>query len=450
MEETDQHKPLLLESQGDANVEKALEEEEDKQRSGLKKAWFSIATAVVVFHLFYTSLKCRSKMELMAPVVLPAGVEVSDLHWFAPQYRALRWLACKDPRHMTIDDDATELLERFSLVTFYYSVGGDSLRRSRNHDWSRWLINSSHCEWDYIKCDEDGRVSTLCTLCPLSCDEGVTALDIYNSKMHGTLPTEIGNFKRLRELNLGINELVGPIPSEIGHLQQLKSLGLSNNKFSGPIPSEILHLQQLERLSLAFNRFSGPIPSEIGHLQQLEILELRLNTFSGPIPSEVGNLQQLKVLGLEYNKLSGPIPSEIGRLQQLHGLGLEYNKFSGPIPSEFGHLQQLEYLGLDQNKFSGPIPSEIGQLQQLTSLALSDNIGLTGTVPVEVGQLKSINRAFFSNTSLTGGLDDLALCKKQQFMLRADCGGLNPKITCECCTECCGIDENGWRLCDDD
>eukprot|EP00980_Cylindrotheca_fusiformis_P012380 scaffold3037_cov146-Cylindrotheca_fusiformis.AAC.3 len=36
MEETDQHKPLLLESQEDAVVEQALEEKEDKQRSGLK------------------------------------------------------------------------------------------------------------------------------------------------------------------------------------------------------------------------------------------------------------------------------------------------------------------------------------------------------------------------------------------------------------------------------
>eukprot|EP00980_Cylindrotheca_fusiformis_P013552 scaffold3453_cov73-Cylindrotheca_fusiformis.AAC.3 len=155
------------------------------------------------------------------------------------------------------------------------------------------------------------------------------------------------------------------------------------------------------------------------------------------------------------NAFSGPIPSEIGHLQQLKSLNLASNKFSGPIPSEIGNLQQLKSLNLASNKFSGPIPSEIGNLQQLKYLHLNNNIGLTGTVPAEVGQLESIMQAVFSNTSLTGGLDDLAICKNRKkmswlFELWADCGGLNPKITCECCTECCGIDENGINPCDDD
>eukprot|EP00980_Cylindrotheca_fusiformis_P001721 scaffold394_cov144-Cylindrotheca_fusiformis.AAC.2 len=503
MEETDLHKPLLPEPQEDVFVDEASPEEEDKQcgapsrkvRFGLV-AFFSIATAVVVFHLFYTSPECRSKMELMATVVMP-GVEVSNLHRTAPQYRALEWLACKDPRHMTIDDDATELLERFSLVTFYYSFGGDSWwRKSKyRHDWSRWLTISSHCDWesswrvtilDFFMSNKHG------TLC--DADGRVTALKIDHSNMHGgTLPTEIGNLKGLRDLNLGLNELVGPIPSEIGNLQQLTYLHLGVNKLSGPIPSEIGHLQQLDELDLSFNKFSGPIPSEVGHLQQLKHLDLSFNTLSGPIPSEVGHLQQLKHLDLSINTLSGPIPSEVGHLQQLEileifnnkfsgpipseighlqqlmalsfidnafsgpipseighlqqlkSLNLASNKFSGPIPSEIGNLQQLESLNLASNKFSGPIPSEIGHLQQLKSLYLVGNIGLTGTVPVEVGQLESIMQAVFSNTSLTGGLDDLAICKHREsvWWLQADCGGLNPKITCECCTQCCRTDENG-------
>eukprot|EP00980_Cylindrotheca_fusiformis_P005110 scaffold1084_cov38-Cylindrotheca_fusiformis.AAC.1 len=448
MEETDLHRPLLLESQGDAVVEGASPEEEDEQRGApTRKVWFGLiallaiaSTAVVVFHLFYASPdECRSRMELIAPVVLPTGVEVSDLHWTAaPQYRALEWLACKDPRHnnMTIDDDATELLERFSLVTFYYSVGGgDSLRESY---WSGWLKNSSHCEWDYIKCDEDGRVSTLCPIPEAS-----------SGNMHGTLPTEIGNFKGLRHLRLagnGEDELMGPIPSEIGHLQQLTSLEIFYNKFSGPIPSEIGHLQQLKSLELGLNTFSGPIPSEIGHLQQLKSLDLGLNTFSGPIPSEIGHLQQLESLRLYQNKLSGPIPSEIGNLQQLKSLELGLNTFSGPIPSEIGNLQKLQDLVLYSNELSGPIPSEIGNLQQLLYLALQGNIGLTGTVPVEVGQLESIKEASFFKTSLTGGLDDLAFCKNR-ISLQANCGGLNPKITCECCTTCCLTNKNGQLVC---
>eukprot|EP00980_Cylindrotheca_fusiformis_P019291 scaffold6614_cov88-Cylindrotheca_fusiformis.AAC.2 len=66
-------------------------------------------------------------------------------------------------------------------------------------------------------------------------------------------------------------------------------------------------------------------------------------------------------------------------------------------------------------------------------------------------QLEPIEGLDFSNTSLMGGLDDLAICKnRKDFKLKADCGGLNPKITCECCTECCHTDEeNGHTKCYD-
>eukprot|EP00980_Cylindrotheca_fusiformis_P027678 scaffold22045_cov44-Cylindrotheca_fusiformis.AAC.1 len=62
-------------------------------------------------------------MEPLAKVVLP-GVDIFDLDPAALQYRALEWLAYVDSRNLTIEDDSTELLERFSLVTLYYALGG--------------------------------------------------------------------------------------------------------------------------------------------------------------------------------------------------------------------------------------------------------------------------------------------------------------------------------------
>eukprot|EP00980_Cylindrotheca_fusiformis_P020407 scaffold7428_cov63-Cylindrotheca_fusiformis.AAC.2 len=361
MEETDLHNPLLLESQKDAVVEHAPQEEADKQHrtfqpmflesqedifvdeasiekskqcgAPIGKVPFGLIALVLaiaaVIAFCNNGSQPLSDIDLLATVVMPGVDTISNLNETAPQYRALEWLAYNDTRGLTIDDNATELLERFSLVTFYYSVGGDSLRKSEYLDWSGWLKNSSHCDWDNFNCDEDGRV---------------TSLDFMIGGLRGTLPTEIGNLKRLTFLGVTGNFwLVGPIPSEIGHLQQLERLDLEDNELSGPIPSEI------------------------------------------------------------------------------------------------GHLQQLKHLDLSHNKISGPIPSEVGHLQQLERLYLQDNIGLTGTVPVEVGQLESIWEALFCSTSLTGGLDNLAFCKNEDFLfsLMADCGGLNPKITCECCTLCC-------------
>eukprot|EP00980_Cylindrotheca_fusiformis_P008379 scaffold1772_cov80-Cylindrotheca_fusiformis.AAC.7 len=379
MEETDQHKPLLLESQGDAVFGRASPEEEDKHRSRtfkplflesqedvfvdeeeskqrgapIRKVWFGLMALVLAIAAILAFCKNGSQpvsdIDLWANVVLP-GVDISNLNETAPQYRALEWLVYYDTQGLTINGDATKLLERFSLVTFFFSAGAD---------YSSPLLKSSPCDWFTYNCDEDGRV---------------TRLQSWGMKMHGTLPTEIGN------------------------------------------------LQQLTDIVLMDQQFSGPIPSEIGNLPQLTKLDFLRNNFSGPIPSEIGNLQQLRSLVLNDNKLSGPIPSEIGNLQQLRSLGLNGNKFAGTIPSEIGNLQQLKVLHLN------------------------GNIGLNGTVPVEVGQLESLTEADFAFTSLTGGLDDdgSVFCKNTHhhyhLILRADCGGLNPKIICECCDQCCSID----------
>eukprot|EP00980_Cylindrotheca_fusiformis_P009967 scaffold2203_cov106-Cylindrotheca_fusiformis.AAC.1 len=325
-----------------------------------------------------------SDTELLASIVLPC-VDITTLEESSPQYRSLEWLAYEDSRNLTIQDDATELIERFSLVTLYFATGGENWI---GHDPNPiYLMNdSSHCDWYRIDCDDNG---------------SVTHLHLGGNVLSGTLPPEIGNLKNARYIDMN------------------------------------------------FNNFEGSIPSEIGNLQQLLDLSLWENSFSGTIPTEIGNLQQLTLLRLWDNLFSGNIPSEIGNLQQLTGLRLWKNSFSGTIPSEIGNLQQLVHLALYQNQFSGTIPSEIGSLQQLKELDISENIGLTGTLPVEFGQLESIISAYFFDMSLTGGLDDLAFCKNRDlsnFLLIADCGGSKPEITCECCTTCCDVDGDN---CDD-
>eukprot|EP00980_Cylindrotheca_fusiformis_P031482 scaffold26455_cov152-Cylindrotheca_fusiformis.AAC.1 len=227
-------------------------------------------------------------IDLLANVVIP-GVNISDLNETAPQYRALEWLAYKDLSNMTIENNATELLERFSLVTLYYSTGGENWSGAQS-----WLKSSSHCWWNGNACNDAGRVSFI--ECPFY--------------LHGTLPTEIGNLNRLTYMDLSASdELVGTIPSEIGNLNRLGTMIVNRNSISGTIPSEIGNMQNLYYASLEENELSGPIPSEIGHLQQLRSLDLSSNNLSGPIPSEIGNMGQLRSLDLSNNiGLTGTVP----------------------------------------------------------------------------------------------------------------------------------------------
>ena len=69
--------------------------------------------------------------------------------------------------------------------------------------------------------------------------EYTTELDLSNSGLTGSIPSEIGNLNDLKHLSLGYNQLTGSIPPEIGYLTSLNFLYLHNNQLSGIIPDEI-------------------------------------------------------------------------------------------------------------------------------------------------------------------------------------------------------------------
>eukprot|EP00980_Cylindrotheca_fusiformis_P000457 scaffold113_cov55-Cylindrotheca_fusiformis.AAC.1 len=197
-------------------------------------------------------------MQSLARFVLPVGVDISDLNQTAPQYRALQWLAHDIPRR-TIEDNSTELLECFSLVTLYYATRGENW--SDGFLKSNWLSDGSYCNWIGISCNWNGRVFEFHL-------RGVSG---------GTLPPEIGKSARTRELCHFRQYLFGE------HSNNSHTFKFQGNTFSGTLPSAIGNLQQLLSLRIQGNTFSGTLPSEIGYLQQLISLDVQDNTFSGTV-----------------------------------------------------------------------------------------------------------------------------------------------------------------------
>ena len=273
-----------------------------------------------------------------------------------------------------------------SLSAFYVATGGDNW--DRNDNWNITTVPSEE---------------ELATWIGVSANEGlVDGLEMGTNNLRGTLPSELGDLRSLRILDLFDNEgLAGPIPSELANLEQLEVLGLGGNSLAGEIPLELGNLRQLEVLWLPRNSLTGEIPPELGNLKQLEVLGLMDNSLTGPIPPELGNLKQLERLWLEENSLTGPIPPELGNLEQLEWLDLWNNSLTGPIPPELGDLERLERLGLWRNSLTGEIPPELGNLKQLEVLWLNNNL-LTGEIPPELGNLRVLKRLGLWRNSLTG------------------------------------------------
>ena len=295
--------------------------------------------------------------------------------------------------------------DKQALVALYHATDGANWTNNEH-----WLTDEPLSKWQGITVI-DGRVTDVVlydnrltgTIPPeLGNLSGLASLDLSNNQLTGPIPPELGKLSDLTVLYLFSNQLTA-IPSELGNLASLTWLDLSNNQPTGPIPSELGSLPILGSLALGRNRLTGPIPPILGNLSNLSNLALDDNRLTGAIPPELGNLSYLWRLDLGNNRLTGPIPSELANLSSLKGLFLYNNRLTGPIPSELGNLSSLESLSLSRNQLTGPIPSEVGNLSGLRDLGLSDN-QLTGPIPPNLGNLVSLRALSLLDNRLSGAI----------------------------------------------
>lgn len=283
-----------------------------------------------------------------------------------------------------------------ALVTLYDTMDPSDWRQAES-----LVTGPDPCDWYGVTC-EGGSVSVL---------------GVSGRQLPGSIPFSIGDFPKLKGLDLSTNRLSGPIPASIGTLTDLEFLNLGSNDLTGPIPPEFGDLSNLIELRLHWNLLTGPIPSELSNLSDLTDLRLDGNHLSGSIPPELGNLPSLLYLSLLDNQLSGRIPPELGGLANLQSLSLGVNQLSERIPPELGSLSKLTLLALRDNQLSGPIPPELGSLSNLQLFFLYGN-EFTGAIPLSVAQLGGSIQSQFVRSDckfVPPGNTDLNIPDTQEF-----------------------------------
>jgi Ran GTPase-activating protein (RanGAP) involved in mRNA processing and transport len=88
----------------------------------------------------------------------------------------------------------------------------------------------------------------------------LTAIDISDNALDGSIPASLGNLVSLHVLNMSHNAFSGEIPPQLGTMTALESLDLSSNMLSGEIPQELTDLTFLSILNLSNNQLDGRIP----------------------------------------------------------------------------------------------------------------------------------------------------------------------------------------------
>ena len=240
--------------------------------------------------------------------------------------------------------------DREALVALYNATDGPNWASNEN-----WLSDAPIGEWYGVRTDDNGRV---------------TWLFLYENRLSGEIPPELGNLANLEDLSLRGDQLRGCVPTS-----------LQDQLFNSGGPPFCASAPETDREALvalynatdgpnwanenywlsgaSIGEWSGVTTDDNGRVTWLYLSENRL---SGEIPPELGNLANLEDLYLSGNELSGEIPSELGNLSNLESLFLSDNRLSGEIPSELSSLSNLNQLRLNNNELSGEIPSELGRV----------------------------------------------------------------------------------------
>jgi hypothetical protein len=197
----------------------------------------------------------------------------------------------------------------------------------------------------------------------------ITLIDLSRNLFTGTIPNLFTKLQDLYGLILSNNLLTSTIPTEIGQLSEKFNIArLDSNFLEGTLPSEVGLQRNLRDLWIFGNELTGSLPSEIGLLSDLKDMRFGLNQFSGSIPDELYSLSQLNLCVLSENLLTGTISSKIGQMAELEGFFVRYNLLDGTVPSEIGRLSKLTMLYVNINSISGTMPNEVCNLESIVAL----------------------------------------------------------------------------------
>lgn len=212
------------------------------------------------------------------------------------------------------------------LVALYNATGGENWTNKTN-----WLQTNTPCTWYGVSCSGDR----------------VNWLSLYDNRLAGALPPQIGNLTALTGLSLGNNQLIGALPPEIGNLAALTWLNLDGNQLTS-LPTPIGNLTALTGLGLKNNLLTS-LPATVGGLAQVRWISLSNNLLAS-LPTQIGSLPALVELNLDGNQLTA-LPAEVGNLTKLEYLHLHGNPLTGEVPA---FLTNLSVLGVGDWFFSSP------------------------------------------------------------------------------------------------
>ena len=324
------------------------------------------------------------------------------------------WFRVKVPDSGTITIETTDDGTLDDMIIQVYSGDCTNLTRVECDDNSGTgnhalldLTGLTPCEYLYIRIvetlgDEEGTFG-LCAHDPsVACHPDFDALiDIYNESNGASWSNNSGWIDGVAGTDCDICQWYGVVCDGFG---RVKELNLGSNNMTGSLSASIGDLIYLERINLLNNEMTGSIPDVFTELDELSYLDLSNGSFSGSIPDFTG-LAELKTIYLEDNNLTGSLPSAVADLPLINIYWVKDNDLSGCIPSNYINLCDIQSVQMQNNE---SLPSD-GDFSQFCESGLGEDLdgdGFCSGIDTDDDCNDQSNTSFPGATEICDGLDN--------------------------------------------
>lgn len=265
----------------------------------------------------------------------------------------------------------TRYTDSLALVAIYNASKGETWAKNN------WDLSAEISTWNGVTLDQNGRVSvvkittanTITEEWSLPEEVGnlteLTDFRVNGNKLTGSIPECIYGLAKLQKLYFQNNNLTGALSSKLGDLTELTELYIDRNtQLGGSLPSSIGNLKKLKSINIAKTAIGGTIPAELVGCEALANFMAYENKLEGPLPDIWDKFANIGVLQLYGNPgLECPLPESMGRIvtsAKTLSLQLKNCNFTGNIPVSFGNLPSVcSQLMVNGNKLKGVVPAEV-------------------------------------------------------------------------------------------
>ncbi|PRP87725.1 adiponectin receptor protein 2 [Planoprotostelium fungivorum] len=245
-----------------------------------------------------------------------------------------------------------------------------------------------------------GNTSYCTTFSGITCDGygRVTAIDLSNRSLTGSIPTSITSLTSLQSINLRNNNLTGYIPP-LNALNQLVYLYLDNNQLN--VKSWNIFPSSLLTLTLSQNSITGSPFSDLNCYLALQTIDLSYNLMDGNIPDLFNYLINVISLNVGYNyAITSNIPPSLTSCYALKSLSLNNMNLFGPIIDLSSTL--ISSMNFAFTNINATIPSWMsGRSFDVINLSMIPGSYFILANNISVGNCSLVNTAYLNTPDWT-------------------------------------------------